>query len=177
MSDDRDWFQVVAEQRCEECELAAAAVPQDRLGADILEEGAQWADLLTAADANVLRRRPEAEVWSALEYAAHVRDVLALFAQRIDVALRASEPDLPWWDHEAAAVEERYNEQEPARVAEALRLGAERLHLTLPRPGDATWRRGATRRGRERFTVEGLARFALHEAHHHRVDAERSVSE
>ena len=48
---------------------------------------------------------------------------------------------------------------------------AEELIADLVHLDDAGWRRAGTRRRRERFTVEGLARFALHEAHHHRLDA------
>lgn len=176
MPDERDWVRIVAEEACEECGLTSGALPPDQLGSAIIEEGKQWLALLSHHGLYELRRRPKAQVWSALEYAAHVRDVLAVFANRIELTLRENEPDLPWWDHEAAAVDEDYNQQDPSRVAEALFDGAHRLALTLPRPGAHAWGRAATRRGRERFTVEGLARFALHETHHHRVDGEHALS-
>jgi hypothetical protein len=35
--------------------------------------------------------------------------------------------------------------------------------------------RVATRRGTERFTVEGLGRFVLHEAQHHLADAQAGI--
>ena len=41
-------------------------------------------------------------------------------------------------------------------------------------PPDA-WDRAATRRGTERFTIELMARFSLHEVVHHHLDAERSL--
>ena len=170
MTDERDWVRIVDEGSCEECSLASAAVPRDALGAAIVQEGSQWAALL-ACDARDLRRRPQGHVWSPLEYAAHVRDVLALFVQRVELTLDRDEPDLPWWDHEAAAIEEDYNGQDPSQVAEALLAGAERLASVLPTSA-VGWERRATRRGREHFTVEGLARFALHEAHHHRLDSD-----
>ncbi len=163
---------MVAEQRCGECGLDAAAVPQAELGDAIAQEGRRWFVLLGERDHARLRRRPCAGVWSALEYAAHVRDVLVLFADRVVLALGEEEPEFGWWDHEAAAVDEGYNQQDPRQVAMALEANAERLKMSLPRPGEAAWRRAGTRRGREHFTVEGLARFALHEARHHRLDAE-----
>ncbi len=174
MPDERDWFQVVADQECEECVLEARAVAQGALGTAISEEGHRWGALLTEHyEIELLRRRPGADVWSAMEYAAHVRDVLALFRDRVVLALSEHEPEFGWWDHEAAAVDERYNEQDPGEVAAALRTNAAGLVRALPSPGDTAWARAGTRRGRERFTVEGLARFALHEARHHRLDAER----
>jgi hypothetical protein len=177
MSDERDWFQVVADQHCDECGLEAAAVPQAQLGAAISEEGDRWAVLLLELhEGDELRRRPRADVWSALEYGAHVRDVLALFADRVALALAEEGPEFGWWDHEAAAVDKGYNEQDRQAVATALTEGAERLVSTLPRPNERAWQRAGTRRGRERFTVEGLARFALHEVRHHRIDAERALA-
>ena len=174
MPDERDWFQVVADQECEECALEARAVAQGALGAAISEEGHRWGALLTERyGVEVLRRRPGGEVWSAIQYAAHVRDVLCLFRDRIVLTLSRDQPEFGWWDHEAAAVDERYNEQDPREVAAALETNAAGLVRALPTPGDREWDRAGTRRGRECFTVEGLARFALHEARHHRIDAER----
>lgn len=178
MPDERDWFQVVAKQECEECALEARAVAQGALGAAISEEGHRWGALLTEHyEVEVLRRRPGGEVWSAIEYAAHVRDVLCLFRDRVVLALSEHEPEFGWWDHEAAEVDERYNEQDPQAVAAALGTNTAGLVRALPTPGASAWDRAGTRRGRERFTVEGLARFALHEARHHRIDAERGCSE
>ncbi len=175
MPDERDWLQVVTEEECDECGLASAVVPRHALYSAIIQEGERWLALISGHDHSDLRRRPEPQTWSALEYAAHVRDVLFLFAHRIELTLTDNEPDLPWWDHETAAVEERYNEQDPGEVVEALRAGADRLARTLPSPAASGWERRATRRGRERFTVEELARFALHEAHHHRIDSQRAL--
>lgn len=59
-------------------------------------------------------------MWSALEYAAQVRDVLALFRNRVGSAITEEEPDFGWWTHEAAAVDEGYNEQDPPVVAAML---------------------------------------------------------
>jgi mannose-6-phosphate isomerase-like protein (cupin superfamily) len=173
---ERDWYAVVAEERCDDCGLAAAAVPQHELGTAISREGARWGALLSERAEHELRRRPRADVWSALEYAAHVRDVLALFRDRVGSAITEEEPEFGWWDHEAAAVEEGYNEQDPPVVAAMLQEAAERLVMALPAERDAAWQRAGTRRERERFTVDGLARFALHEARHHRFDAERGLA-
>jgi hypothetical protein len=116
------------------------------------------------------------ETWSALEYAAHVADVLRVFGERVRRCRLEDEPELEWWDHDAAAVEDRYNERAVADVRTAIADGAVALALTLPRLDDPDgWERSGTRRGRERFTVDGLARFALHESAHHRLDARKAV--
>jgi hypothetical protein len=174
VSEERDWFHVVAEQKCEECGLTASALAQGELAGAIFEEARRWtAFLMEHHQLDRLRQRPRHGEWSPLEYAAHVRDVLGLFQERVALALVQPEPEFGWWDHEAAAVDDGYNEQDPRVVAAALEANARRLGMTLPSPGDPAWQRAGTRRGRERFTVGGLARFALHEARHHRIDAER----
>lgn len=172
MIDERDWFRVVAEERCEECGMSAGDVARAELGPTILVEGDRWGALLASnAGSGEWRRRPSAVAWSALEYGAHVRDVLALFGRRVAQATVEDEPEFGWWDHEAAALADRYNDQDPGTVAVALRTNAEELVAALADLDDAGWQRAGTRRRGERFTVEGLARFALHEAHHHRIEA------
>jgi hypothetical protein len=84
-------------------------------------------------------------------------------------------PVFVWWDHEAAAVDERYNQQAPTAVATELELRASRLASLAGGLSERDSARTGVRRDREQFTVEGLLRFALHEAHHHRADASRAL--
>lgn len=56
--------------------------------------GPRWRALL-ASSGPELRRRPAPEVWSAIEYAAHSRDITALHAFGVDQALTADEPSYP----------------------------------------------------------------------------------
>jgi hypothetical protein len=170
-----DWLRVVAQQRCDGCGLAASAVDKGELGAQLALEAAQWTRLLSATDVGVLRRRPSPEVWSALEYGAHVRDVVAVFTERIGRVLTETQPTFGWWDHDAAVVDERYNEQEPDDVACALEANAEALAAVLSRVEGAGWSRMGTRRDGEVLTVAAFARFALHEVRHHRYDAQASI--
>ena len=172
---ERDWVRVVAEQRCDECGLRASSIPRRELGRAIRHQAELWASLLRADFAS-LRRPVDPGRWSALEYAAHVRDVLVLFRHRIADASTGTNPDFGWWDHEAAAVADRYNEQDPCSVAAELETAAELLAAIVARLDSRCWEYTGTRRGSELFSVEGLVRFALHEAHHHRVDAEASLA-
>lgn len=177
MADERDWYRVVVQERCGECGLRAGEVARDVLGPAIVDEGDRWGELLTCnASSTELRRRAFPETWTPLEYAAHVRDVIELFTGRIGLALSEDQPEFGWWDHEAAARAEGYNDQDPAAVATALRAGAREMAAALASLADWEWRRTGTRRRHERFTVEDLARFCLHEAHHHRLDAQGLLS-
>lgn len=140
------------------------------------DEASRWGTLLTSADDDDLRVRPTPTEWSPLEYAVHVRDVLAVFSERTMRALAEDEPELEWWDHEAAIEDGWANESDVTAVADDLVRNAANLEDVLDRVPPEGWARGATRRGSERFTVELLARFALHEMVHHRVDAKRALS-
>jgi uncharacterized damage-inducible protein DinB len=173
MAEEYDWAKV-QQEACPQCGFDPRTVLVADLARAIQAEGVAWSEWLTeaAADPDVdLRSRPGSGVWSPLEYASHVRDVYTLFADRIIRMLEEDDAELGWWDHEVAAVEERYNAQEAEEVATALvdnALELARVLTTVPPDG---WTRTATRREGETFTVAGLARFALHESSHHRMDA------
>ncbi|HUZ21168.1 MAG TPA: DinB family protein [Acidimicrobiales bacterium] len=171
-----DWFRIV-EGTCRQCGLTASQIDRYDLAGAVGAECERWVVLLVEhLQTPDLRSRPDATTWSALEYAAHVRDVLAVFADRVELTLAEDGPEFGWWDHEAAAVAERYNDQDPELVALVLLARARRLAALLGSVEPRQWGREGTRRGTERFTVDGLGRFALHETRHHRLDAERSLA-
>ena len=172
MATERDWVRIVAAERCDDCGFVASSVKRDELSGGFRREARLWSALLRGSPDASLRHRPGAQRWSALESGAHVRDVLAIFMERIEMALVETNPEFGWWDHEAAVIDLRYNEQRPPAVADAISSNAERLAVVITALDDESWRRTGTRRMREHFTVEGLARFALHESVHHRQDAE-----
>jgi hypothetical protein len=167
---EQDWVAIVAEGTCDECGLRASAVPRAELPSALRDAASEWAELLSSHPSVTLRARPSSG-WSPLEYAAHVRDVLAKFSDRVEVALMDDDPVFGWWDHEAAAVDQRYNDSHPALVGRALSENAARLADFAARVPDSAWMRSGTRRPGESFTIEGLVRFALHEVRHHLADA------
>jgi hypothetical protein len=172
---EQDWLRVVAQQRCETCGLAASAVDKGDLPAQMRLEAVAWARLLRRTDVEALRRRPRPEVWSALEYGAHVRDVVAVFTERIGRVLTEPQPTFGWWDHDAAVIAERYNEDRPDDVASSIEANADSLAAVLSGVPTTDWSRMGTRRDGETLTVAAFARFALHEVRHHRYDAEASI--
>jgi hypothetical protein len=172
---ERDWT-VVQHARCDECGLDAPSVPTRQLPDAIRSVARRWRLFLATTSKDALRRRPRADHWSALEYAAHTRDVLGIFSERVELALGADNPQFGWWDHDAAVVDERYNEQDPAAISAVLESNADLLAAVLAAVPSSGWERTGVRRAGEHFTVAGLARFALHEAHHHLQDAERAAA-
>lgn len=171
-----DWLHIVVEERCAECDLEASTVPRASLPDALGVAATAWVELLTTTADPDLHRRLGGGGWTALEYGAHVRDVFRVFDERLHRILTEHEPELGWWDHGAAASDERYDEQDPAEVAGVLVANARRFVDHLHDVAADDWERGGVRRGEERFTVDALARFALHEAVHHLHDAERAVA-
>jgi hypothetical protein len=98
-----------------------------------------WRQVLTQAGDARQRRSPG--TWSALEYGCHVRDVLRLYDQRLEMMLTQDGPQYPNWDQDATAVASRYGEQDPATVA--------------PRPGASPLRRHGRPCPRELIATRG----------------------
>jgi hypothetical protein len=116
------------------------------------------------------RQRPTPGVWSALEYGCHVRDVLKLADYRLQLMLSVDEPCYPSWDQDAAAVTDRYDQQDPAAVAAALHDIGEVFSARLEQVSGDTWNRAGTRDDGARFTVDSFARYNIHDMVHHLYD-------
>jgi len=122
----------------------------------------------------LLRRRPEAETWSALEYAAHVRDVFANYADWIALSLAEDRPALEGPGPEELARLGNYNDGDPPAVADAIATNAERLAATVEAVPDDGWDRVGLRGDHERSVIFS-ARRAVHEGGHHLLDIGRGM--
>lgn len=125
---------------------------------------------------SALRVRPEPEVWSAIEYAAHSRDITALHAFGVEQALTTEEPIFPAIDGEdliqsAAA---SYGEADPVEVVDGLEGEATRLAGLADDAEAQDWARGLTIGG-SRLDVRRLLEHALHDSVHHLVDVQRGL--
>lgn len=171
---DTDWT-IVTREPCPQCGRDVSSIAPAALSDALADEADLWTQVLADADQETLRKQPSPGVWCALEYAAHVRDVFGLFAERVVAMLTTDAPTLGWWDHESAAVDEGYRDQDPAEVAAGLTFNAERLIDVVRLVPVDGWDRSAVRRPGESFSVVGLVRFAVHESAHHRDDAASSM--
>ena len=163
---------------CPECRFDPSSV--DDVAGEIEDLGRKYAAPLTRYlpgedGIALLRTRPDPETWSPLEYACHVRDVLRLFDQRTQAMVAEPGVRFDWWDEEAAVTEDDYAGQDPATVAEEISAACSSYAATLRALGaDQLAATGENRDG-EVFTVDGLARYGLHEAKHHQLDIGRGL--
>ncbi|MFI6956886.1 DinB family protein [Nocardia sp. NPDC050408] len=180
--DVKNWTWVL-ERSCLECgfdpeSVTYAAVP------DLAREYAgRLAATLGRPDAAV---RPNDSTWSALEYAAHVRDVCRIFTYRAAIAARtdAVDPKVPGfdakgldsadgvpvfsnWDQDVTAGADQYDKQDPRKVAGELSDAAEAVARAFASVPEAALGNQARRSDGSVFTVESLAVYFLHDVIHH----------
>ena len=164
---------------CEECGFDYEALDPADAPAAIRSFAKRYRAPLTRflrdEDGEVLvRQRPAPEVWSALEYAAHVRDVFESYDRWIRQILDEDRPVLEGPGPDDLAAERRYNEDDPVAVADALAANTERLAATLGAVPAEGWDRVGLRRDEER-SVRLHARRAVHEGSHHLLDIGRGL--
>ncbi len=121
------------------------------------------------------RQRPRPDVWSALEYACHVRDVLLVQRDRLALARRVDEPEFSPMSREELVVSRAYNAQEPATVLEELAAAADELAAAFGSLRAEEWERTGVYNWpvRQARTMRWLGRHTLHELEHHLLDISR----
>lgn len=164
--DTKDWTWVL-QRPCDQCGFDTRAVRRDDVPALLRATAEAWPPVLSRPDA---RDRPRLDVWSALEYGCHTRDVYRVFAARLARMLAEDSPHFENWDQDATAVAERYIEQDPAVVAAQLAEAGTSLAEAFAAVQGSEWDRTGLRSDGAAFTVETLARYLLHDPVHHLWD-------
>jgi hypothetical protein len=125
---------------------------------------------------DLIRLRPSPDVWCALEYTAHMRDVVDFYMDRIERVLREDRPALPAADFAAIAEARHYRDDDIDTVLDALDRRSTAAALRLRRLEARDWARiGLGSDGTER-TALVLARRLAHDGHHHLMDLERILT-
>jgi hypothetical protein len=166
--DDKNWTWVLQE-RCDECGFDGRQVQGHHVSALLRQNVELWPALLARPTA---RTRPTDDRWSALEYGCHVRDVFRLYLLRLDLMLREDGPRFANWDQDITAVEDRYDQQDPAVVTDDLVSAGLALADRFDTVGGEQWHRTGHRSDGVTFTIDTFARYFLHDPVHHVVDVE-----
>ena len=122
----------------------------------------------------LLRVRPVAGGWSALEYACHARDCFWLYDERITTTVKHDRPTFERMQRDQLALDRDYNAQDPAAVLDELAKATQALGVELEWVPDGAWERVAERDG-VALSVEWMARNAVHEGRHHLLDVARAL--
>lgn len=162
---------------CPVCGLDYETIPPPDAKVAIRSYPRRFRSALAAAiddesDAGLIRRRPDATTWSALEYTVHVADLFEFFAMAIRRMHAETHPTIDRWDPDQRAEAERYNDEDPVAALNRLEDSAPELAEELDRISVDGWRRTATFPFGERDLLQ-MARNAVHEGSHHLRDVER----
>jgi hypothetical protein len=166
---------VMEHEHCDACGFDGARYDDASLLHALRILGPRWRSLLSETGPE-LRERPEPEVWSALEYAAHSRDITALHVFGVEQALTLDEPSFPPIDDDLVdSAAASYGSADPDAVLDALEEQAMRLAQLADDAGPDHWSRGLTIGG-ARSDVRRLLEHALHDSLHHLDDVERGLA-
>ena len=158
--------------RCDECGFVYDDFAIADVAATLRSVGRRYEAPIAGASDVEMRTRPQSDVWSVLEYACHVRDVLRVQRDRVALALVEDRPDFTPMGREERVVNDRYNEQEPAVVSDQIAEAADTLASAVEMLTPSQWARTGIHHWpttTER-TIAWLARHTVHECEHHLRD-------
>ncbi|MCV7351710.1 DinB family protein [Mycobacterium parmense] len=165
-------------ERCEECGYAYDLAAATRAGQEISVGVAELAELLTVTPPRTLAQRTEPQLWSPLEYACHVRDVLFTQRERVLLARRADVPSAVPMGRDERVAHEGYAEQDAIEVAEELVVAARLLANVLRRLDAPDWELRLIYNWPQRTerTLRWVAANTLHDVRHHLLDINRQLA-
>lgn len=169
--DDKNWTWVL-EKPCGDCGFDASSFDAVGTGAALRDQVVRWFAVLSQSDVNL---RPKPGVWSPLEYACHVRDVFRKFDERLALMLNEIDPAFENWDQDATAIEDRYDLQNAAVVANELQDAGISLADRFDSVVGEQWSRKGFRSDGSAFTVESIAKYLMHDPVHHLWDVGADV--
>jgi DinB family protein len=169
--------------RCDSCSFIYTDIDATALPARLAAFGSQYPALLLPPDqpaawSDVLRTRPAEGVWSALEYACHVRDMFLVQRDRLYTALVEDTPAFtPMYRDQRVALA-RYNAQDPEEVVAQLATAARLIAQAFEALDAAQLQRRCIYNfpapsGRSLLWV---GQHAVHEGEHHFRDIERGIT-
>ncbi|GAC1608158.1 MAG: maleylpyruvate isomerase N-terminal domain-containing protein [Mycobacteriales bacterium] len=161
--DTKDWTWVL-QRSCDECGYDAAAVTRQQIGPMIRANADSWGHVELAA------QRPDEHTWSPLEYACHVRDVLILYRERLDLMTTRDDPLYPNWNQDETAVADNYAAQDPIAVRRQLCEAAAAIANRFDALTPDQWHRPGRRSDGAAFTIDTFSRYFLHDVVHHLHD-------
>jgi len=162
---------------CPTCRLDFAALPVQVATAVV----AAVPDRARAAVAGhpdaALRRRPEPDTWSAVEYLCHLRDVHVATTIRLHRARTEELPVVEPMLNDLRVRRFRYADSDVPAVLGELAAAVAGVADELRRVGPDGWDRRVVRLPGEERTVRWLLRNAAHEGRHHLADIQRLVDD
>ena len=169
---------MTAYESCDQCGFAHDLDDVDGVPAAIRAGAGELSQVVAQlAEAGRAHIRPEPDVWSPLEYACHVRDVLLVQRERVLLARREGNPSLATMGRDERADHDGYLDQQPADVVRQLGDAALLFAHVLTRLPAADWDRTVVYNYPQvqPRPLRWVAVHALHEVRHHVHDVRRQA--
>ena len=169
--------------RCDSCRFIYADVDATALPARLAAFGTQYLALLLApgrpaAWSGILCTRPAEGVWSALEYACHVRDVFLVQRDRLYTALVEDIPAFAPMYRDQRVTLARYNAQDPEEVTAQLATAARLIAQAFDALDSAQLQRRCIYNfpAPPERSLLWVGQHAVHEGEHHFRDIEGVIA-
>jgi hypothetical protein len=166
---------------CAECGFTYESVPTDKLAGTLRDMGARYRTALAAGDPKAVGSRPAPAVWSPLEYACHVRDVLLVQRDRAVVALVEDNPGFARMYRDERVELCGYSEEPLEQVLDELAMSARLCAAVFDGLDQPAWDRSLvynlpSAEAAGPHKVAWLARHTVHEGEHHLMDVNRGLA-
>jgi DinB superfamily len=165
--------------RCDTCRYVYADIEAQALPERFASFGTRYQEVLLppgrpAEWHDSLRTRPEEDVWSALEYACHVRDVFLVQRDRLYITLVEDRPVMAQMYRDHRVTLARYNEQDPEEVAAQLNTAARLISQAFAALDATQLKRLCIYNfpARAERSLLWVGQHAIHEGEHHLRDIE-----
>jgi len=164
---------VTAVTACDGCGFRYEELPPEAIASTLRSFPQSYRQLLTDGTPDaVLRRRPHPSVWSALEYACHVRDVLLVQRDRAVLALVEERPSFPRMYRDERVEFAGYATESPEDVADHIDMATALVATVFERmsAGQLTRTFVYNYPTAAEHDLAWLGRHIVHEARHHLAD-------
>jgi hypothetical protein len=170
--------------RCEQCGFVydeheagaiaadlASVAPRCRTFLDPPHDDSRWD--------RALRTRPVPDVWSALEYACHIRDVFLAQRERLFLTLVEDRPSFTPIYRDQRVGLAHYDLEEPVRLATEIEVAAKLIARAFAGLDASQWQRPCVYNypAPAERTLVWLGQHTVHEGEHHLADMEAAMSQ
>jgi hypothetical protein len=160
------------EEICGECDFDQSTTPLREVAKALPPLALAIGDCVRSLADGALRRKPQAAVWSPLEYLGHLRESMAFHRWLIEHALSEDNPLIPMVNPDESVASAGYNEADPEELIAQFDRRTQRFVDALNSLDDEAAGRTLTLDSR-RISIALVARSAWHECHHHLADIRR----
>lgn len=154
---------------CDECAMAYRDYGPGEVSPAVRSFGPRWREIVTPVDEDALRRRPDEDTWSAIEYGWHLGSGLEWMADAVEATVAGADEEIAWFGHEQDVRQADPRSRDLDEVTTRLDAAVSRLAVVLAQVDPDAWTHTASFPWGERDVLD-TARNAVHEGEHHLRD-------